>query len=176
MLSMVFFNRTVTLSYYNCREFSISQVSFCVEEKRRKNWSIQAILQKLNMLHITSCFRDLHSKVTKRDIEAPKRKPQGFIFKVNFLKIMQKATVAPRGNGAGTFFFLVYMHVLLLLILYPIPILCGRIKKLHSKSSLSDILMTTYDTSDPRYLLSLVRFYCLGLAIKLQTCGLALFK
>lgn len=72
----------------------------------------------------------------------------------------------PRGNGAGTFFFLVYMQFLLLLILYPIPILCGRINKLHCKSSLSEILTKTYDTSDHRYLLSLFTFYCLGLAIK----------
>lgn len=87
------FNRTVTLSYYSYRKFIISQVSYCVEEK--KTWAIQAWLQKVNILQITSCFRDLHSKVTKRDTKAPKRKPQGFILKVHFLQIMQKATAAP---------------------------------------------------------------------------------
>lgn len=76
------------MSYYNYRKFSISQVSYRVEEKKKKKLFIQAALQKLNILHITSCFRDLHSKVTQRDIKVPKRKTQRFILKVHFLKIM----------------------------------------------------------------------------------------
>lgn len=51
------------------------------------------------------------------------------------------------GNVANTLFFLPDVQFVLLLVLYPVPILSGRINVLHDKSSLSEILMITYDTS-----------------------------
>jgi len=53
----------------------------------------------------------------------------------------------PMANVAGALFFLVYVEFVLLLILYPVPILCGKTNILHGKFSLSEILNVTSDTS-----------------------------